>query len=311
VNLALRKPSLPPRLQNGKLDTLPEQPGVYIMYGENGIPLYVGKSINIKDRVLSHFTSDIHSSTEMKISQQVESIETMTTPGELGALILESATIKKLLPLYNKKLRIKRELTAIKNKKNKEGYETISIEPVGTIKPEDINSDDTDKEKIIGLFKSRRQAKSFLTHVAKEYELCERLLQLESTNTACFAYRLGTCHGACVSEELPLKYNMRFIQAFSEVKFKPWPFPGPIAIEEGNQRTGEQQCFLIDKWCYLGSISGDTTGSTKQTIEEDVVFDLDLYKILFSYLKSPSKLKNVRQLSNFQEQNTTPLPVLE
>ena len=41
------------------------------MYGSGGAPLYVGKSVSIKERVLSHFAADIRSSSEMKIAQQL------------------------------------------------------------------------------------------------------------------------------------------------------------------------------------------------------------------------------------------------
>lgn len=296
VSLALKKPSVPLLLQNGVLDNIPEQPGVYIMYGSGGAPLYVGKSISIKERVLSHFAADIRSASEMKIAQQIESIETITTPGELGALILESTMIKKMLPLYNKKLRIKREMTAIKKKKNKDGYETIYIEPVEKIHPDDIYGNE--EESIVGICNSKRQAKALLSGIAKEYLLCEKLLQLESTKAACFAYRLGLCHGACVKAESPLKYNMRFVEAFSAVKIKPWPFKGPIVIEEKNEQLGETQFFYIDKWCYLGSITIDTKGSVKKTLEDTIVFDTDLYKILRSYLYTPKYAKNVRLLKD-------------
>jgi DNA polymerase-3 subunit epsilon len=298
VSIALKRPSIPLQLKNGILDNLPEQPGVYIMYGSGGAPLYVGKSISIKERVLSHFAADIRSSSEMKIAQQIESIETITTPGELGALILESSMIKKMLPLYNKKLRIKREITAIKKKRNKEGYETIYLEPVETIHPDDIYNDKDGT--ILGVCNSRRQAKALLAAVAKEYLLCEKLLQLEATNTACFAYRLGLCHGACINAELPLKYNMRFVEAFSKVKIKPWPFKGPIVIEEKNELLGESQFFYIDRWCYLGSITIDNKGSVKKTLEDTILFDADLYKILRSYIYTPKYAKNIRLLKDMK-----------
>lgn len=135
-------------------------------------------------------------------------------------------------------------------------------------------------------------------NIASEYLLCEKLLQLESTKAACFAYRLGLCHGACVKAESPLKYNMRFVEAFSAVKIKPWPFKGPIVIEEKNEQLGETQFFYIDKWCYLGSIMIDTKGSVKKTLEDTIVFDTDLYKILRSYLYTPKYAKNIRTITD-------------
>jgi len=55
----IKKPSLPPLLKNKDIQELPESAGVYLFYGSSEIPLYIGKSINIKDRVLSHFMNDV------------------------------------------------------------------------------------------------------------------------------------------------------------------------------------------------------------------------------------------------------------
>ena len=66
----------------------------------------------------------------MKISQQIKAIETIPTAGELGALFLESSLIKSMLPLYNRQLRLKRQLVALKNKKDENGFERIRVETV-------------------------------------------------------------------------------------------------------------------------------------------------------------------------------------
>src|SRR5690606_33614807 len=66
VKRILKRPSVPVGVSNAVLDNLPETPGVYIFYGETNIPLYIGKSVNIRTRVLSHFSSSALSSTELK-----------------------------------------------------------------------------------------------------------------------------------------------------------------------------------------------------------------------------------------------------
>ena len=58
VKRLLKIPSLPPQLAPDALENLPEGPGVYRFYGVNDLPLYIGKSINLRDRVRSHFSSD-------------------------------------------------------------------------------------------------------------------------------------------------------------------------------------------------------------------------------------------------------------
>lgn len=284
----LKKTTTPLRLADSFLTNLPEQPGVYIFYDGQNMPLYVGKSKNIKERVLNHFSSDIHSATEMNISQQIERLETITTSGELGALFLESKLIKKMLPLYNKKSRIKRELIALKMRVNQDGYNECFLEPITSINPEEL-------ETFLGFFRSRKSAKEYLTQLAKDYELCQKLLGLEKTNSSCFAYRLGRCSGACIGQESIAKYNLKFITAFASSKIEPWPFSHAILIEE-NEIDGRREYFAIDKWCLIGHISVDAEGNKKTTLEDDTLFDLDVYQIIKSYIKKTLVTKNIKQI---------------
>lgn len=288
INLILKRPSLPIKISQKTFDKLPEAPGVYIFYGQKDIPLYIGKSINIKERVLSHFSSDHSSSVEMKISQQIESIETIQTVGELGALLLESTLIKKHQPLYNKVLRTKRQLVILKQIKDKNGYQAVTMETVNFIDPSNLST-------ILGVFKNIRSAKDFLISLSKKYSLCEKLLNTEKTDKACFGQRLGRCLGACVKKESPLKYNIRFLTAFAGAKFQSWPFDGPILVEEKNELDEKQEIFVIDQWCFLGSIK-KSEDSVNEMLKQEYSFDLDIYKILHRFFKSEKKLKVVRQM---------------
>ncbi|MDX1387495.1 MAG: exonuclease domain-containing protein, partial [bacterium] len=91
----LKTTTYPPGLKAEQVKTLHEGPGVYIFYDKEGTPLYVGKSIHIRERVLSHFSSDHIRGTEMSLCRQTTDIEALPTAGELGALLLESHLIKK------------------------------------------------------------------------------------------------------------------------------------------------------------------------------------------------------------------------
>jgi DNA polymerase III subunit epsilon len=253
----------------------------------------VGKSINIKNRVLSHFSSDIASPTEMQIAQQIKRIETIPTAGELGALILESQLIKKLLPIYNKKSRIKRELVVLKKRMNKQGYDECYLEAITTIQPDDIYT-------FLGFYRSRKQAKATLSDIAKKYHLCDKLLGLEKTDSACFGYRLNRCSGACIGKEKTIGYNLKLQTAFSENKILPWPFAGAIIIQETDGVNdafglhGNSEYFLIDNWCYLGTIHEDTEGNLNRKELNETIFDLDVYKILRQFLKNPANKSKVK-----------------
>src|SRR6185312_13209926 len=146
------------------------------------------------------------SSKEMHIAQQIQDIEAISTSGELGALIKESQLVKKLQPLYNRQLRLTKKLYILKKQINNSGYPEVVLEMVDTIDPAIL-------PQILGIFRSKRQAKEFLNPLVKQYSLCEELLGLEKTSSSCFAYRLGVCKGACLKEENTLSYTLRFTEA--------------------------------------------------------------------------------------------------
>jgi excinuclease ABC subunit C len=86
------------------VEGVPEQPGVYLMKDGQGHVIYVGKAINIRKRVLSHFHNieNLKDSTLTSLTAQVEFV---VAPTETEALLLENNLIKKLKPRYNIRLR--------------------------------------------------------------------------------------------------------------------------------------------------------------------------------------------------------------
>src|SRR4051812_42038756 len=100
-----KQPSLPAHIERAMIDEIPEAPGVYQFYGENGALLYVGKSRSLRTRVLSHFSSDLRSERGMELVQALRRIEWQRTAGELGALLREAKLVKELGPAFNRQLR--------------------------------------------------------------------------------------------------------------------------------------------------------------------------------------------------------------
>jgi DNA polymerase-3 subunit epsilon len=95
---------LPPHIERSMVDAVPEAPGVYLFYGESPAPLYVGKSVNMRQRVLSHFSADLRSEKAMRLVREIRSIEWQRTAGELGALLREARLVKELAPAFNRRL---------------------------------------------------------------------------------------------------------------------------------------------------------------------------------------------------------------
>jgi len=98
-------PALPAHIDRAVVDAIPEASGVYLFYGENDTPLYVGKSVAMRSRVLQHFPGDVHSPREAQIAREIRRIEWRRTGGELGALLLEARLVKELLPVFNRQRR--------------------------------------------------------------------------------------------------------------------------------------------------------------------------------------------------------------
>lgn len=284
VDELIQTPSLPAQIEKQFIDDLPDSPGVYLFYGPEDVLLYVGKSTDIHARVRSHFTSDYLSEKDLRIAKQLTRIDTVTTAGELGALLRESQMIKDMSPIYNKQLRRHNDLVfALRS--NGGGYNTITLTRGNPLGLEDVSN-------LYGVFKSKKQAKEELYALAKEYNLCPSLLGIEPSRTGCFYRQIGLCFGACVGDEDTVSYNMRFAQAFASLKIPQWENDEVFAVEESNHR--HKEVHYIHNWVHLGSIE------MGEDIETHIVhigtrnFDLDTYKILKRFLRNPKKRARVR-----------------
>lgn len=84
-----------------RVDELPRTPGVYLFFGAAGL-LYVGKSVNLKERVRSYFQEGGgHTERTGRLRHETQHVSVQATRTELDALLLESALIKQLQPRYN------------------------------------------------------------------------------------------------------------------------------------------------------------------------------------------------------------------
>lgn len=87
------------------LANLPTKPGVYLHKDGAGNVLYVGKAINLRNRVRSYFHTNVDSTKTLRLRRQIEDIEIITTNSELEALLLEMTLIKQYQPRYNVRLK--------------------------------------------------------------------------------------------------------------------------------------------------------------------------------------------------------------
>lgn len=265
-----RAPTVPAGLADDIFDGIPETPGVYLFYGENDVALYVGKSINLRTRVMSHFSGDHRVGKDMKIAREVRRVDWIECGGELGALIEEARLVKKLAPVYNRRLRRVADLCAWHYRAGDAGAVPVLI----SARELDIAHFDA----LHGLYRSRAAAIEALREVVALNQLCPVVTGLEKAKGPCFAHQLKRCRGACVGKESAASHALRLTQALAGLRMRPWPFRGRIGVRE--QAGGRQELIVLDRWCYLGTARSEREVYDLQDARPRPVFDLDTYNIL-------------------------------
>lgn len=272
-----RRTALPAGVDAEVVDSLPEQPGVYLFYGAGDELLYVGKSINLRARVLEHFYASNRNSKEMKLAQQVCRIDWQETLGEFGALVLEAQWIKQKQPLLNRMGRGEAGSYSIELVADSDGFYQAKI-----VATQDVFSQNTTP--LYGLFRHPREAKRVLQTIAEQHGLCQRRLGVEQVTSKqqgpCFAFQVRRCRGACIGREQAAAFNQRLLTALARLKLESWPFPQPIAVVEQDPLSKQTVHHVIDQWCYLGIAEQGLLSSAK-------TFDADIYRLLRKQLKTP------------------------
>jgi DNA polymerase-3 subunit epsilon len=279
VERQLRTQYLPPNLDLEELRAIGDEPGVYVFKDENGQPLYVGKSITLRKRILSHFRDT--SLKELKISQAVHHVETIPTGSELAALVLESRLVKELQPLFNRQLRRIRHY-ALLQKGEDQGYATLKVRSAAI-------DETTVLSEVYGVYETRTKAKAKVLDLTRTYELCPKRMGLEKSSGACFSFSLGRCRGACIGNEPSQSYNRRFEIALEHHKIASWPYKQAISIPINE--SGEQ--VVVNNWIVHGYISSEGEHIYDESITS---FDVDEYKIIRRFMRENKHL--VRELDD-------------
>ncbi len=282
----LKQPTLPPGLSPLVLDELPETPGVYLFYGDNDTPLYVGKSVNLRSRVLSHFAADQRIFKDLRIVQQIRRLDWKETAGELGALLEEARLVKELLPVHNRQLRRNNDLCA------------FLWDPAIGGAPRIARADDIDfarNRNIYGVFRSKRAATERLRALTADHELCPIRVGLEKGKGVCFAHQLKRCRGVCNDQESPREHDLRLGAALAALRVAAWPYRGAIGVRETSGERAE--VHVLNQWCYLGTAKNDDELGELLQGAAAARFDLDTFKILRRFFDTPNSHRAVVELA--------------
>jgi DNA polymerase-3 subunit epsilon len=280
VNRGVNASKLPPNFTMEQLHALPEDCGVYYFHNQNGDVIYVGKSINIKKRIMEHFAGK--TAKAKKMQREVHDISHEVTGSELAALLLESHEIKTLQPVYNTAQKPRKKTYCVFTYTDNHGYKRLAAS-------KNLKSLD-----VIYTFKRREEAVNTLRFFLSEYQLCQRKTDLESGEGACFHYHLKTCLGACIGEESPESYNERVDTAIARIQFP--ELKGSFILMEQAKTKTEQAVFVIENGIYkgFGYINTEDNLSVEDLMDSTNSYqhNLDVVKIIKQHIKN-NRMKKI------------------
>ena len=199
VDESMRDPTarnLPEAVQN-QLKNLPKKPGCYIYKDEAANVLYVGKAINLSNRVRSYFVASARHSTRIeRLVRKVQDIELMIVDSELEALVLECNLIKKYRPPYNVRLRDDKSYPYICVTKEKFPRVMFSRNPRKSF------------GKYFGPYTSAWSVRETVDELHKTFRLipCGKSWSGKNEQRPCLYYHMNRCMAPCAGLAEPKEY---------------------------------------------------------------------------------------------------------
>jgi len=218
------------------IQKLPEECGTYYFYDDQNQLLYIGKSKDIRHRVLSHL-GNTSSRRAMEMKQRIHSISYELTGSELIALLKESGEIKEQKPRYNRAQRRSSSYWGLYPGKDEFGYITFSLKKINE------TADDP-----VTCFNSKKEAREVLTKMVGKHWLCQKLCGLYQTDGACFHHSIRQCNGACIQGESVSAYNRRAQALLDSLTLD----RGNVLIIDRGRDPEERSLVRIEKGIYMG-----------------------------------------------------------
>lgn len=264
---------------------LPEETGVYYFLDDKHEIIYVGKSTNIKSRVLSHLNNST-TKRALEMKNRVTEIDFEITGSELVALLLESNEIKKHKPVYNRALRRSIFNFGLFSDVDENGYIRFMVSRI----------DENSEQAPLTTFSSSMAAKKYLFTLVEENHLCQKLCGLYETKSSCFQYKIKECYGACIGQESPEDYNLRAGKIIAHYKYSHDSF---LLVDKG--RT-DDECTVVkvEHGRYIGfgfasrEVSGyDAIGYLSSAVKPFPECK-DVHSIIRSHIKNSPRLKIIK-----------------
>jgi len=236
-----------------KIAAIPGKTGVYYFYDTHGNIIYVGKSKDIHQRVLTHF-SNSQTKKAIEMRDKIADVSWEETGSELVALLLESSEIKKHKPLYNRSQRRSAFNFGLFSYEDSDGYLHLKINP---IEGEDIP---------LTTFHFQQEGLEYLHNLADKYALCKKLCHLENCSGECFEAQIHHCQGACTGLESATNYNLRVNKSIHALQYRS---PNFFVIDQG--RTNNENAIIkisSGRYVGFGYLSTDCTSNNLEFLHD-------------------------------------------
>jgi DNA polymerase-3 subunit epsilon len=231
INDMLKKSSkehwLPLHLDKKEIDKLPPKPGVYYFHNHKDKIVYVGKAINIKKRVSSHFTQNDADRKRQNFLRNIHKITFKECANELEALVFESTEIKRIWPLYNRSQKQPLQKYALYLFEDAKGYMRLAIDK----KKKNLQA--------LYVFNLLHEGLVLLKNMVAEFELNAKLCFLDKTPFTKTDYEFL---------EPPSVYNGKIKRALEALNEQ---LPTFALIDKGISPE-EKLCLLIERGSFWG-----------------------------------------------------------
>lgn len=286
VNQGVKETKLPQNITLERLHAVPESCGVYYLHNDHGVVIYVGKSLNIRKRLFEHFADTTAKGEKLRMG--VADISWEVTGSELVALLYESAEIKRLQPAINRAQRTRNFAGAIYAYTDPNGYKCLAIG-----KRTEKNNRQLD---LVAEYPKLENARMHLQSIVRQWELCFRLANLDTSERACFHHSIKKCHGACVGEESNTDYNERVALAISQMDKR---LSGNFFLIDKGKSEGEMAIVGVENgvYCGFGYVDEHTENTTAQALLACLGrpdrYDPDAGRIIHYFMEGKKGLKIV------------------
>ena len=229
-----------------QLKMLPDKPGVYIMHDVDDKIIYVGKAVNLKNRVRSYFRKTDKTERIKRMVSLIDHFEYIVVDNEAEALILECNLIKKNRPKFNVLLKDDKTYPYIK-------IDIKSDYPNVTITRKIIN----DGSKYFGPYANPGAAKEMLDFIKQKYKI-RQCKNFRSETRACLNYHINRCLGPCmgyVSKEDYRKQIDEIIDILDGKVDKVLKELEKQMIEESSKMNFEQAAYIRDRMLAIQRVN--------------------------------------------------------